>query len=64
MQIQDSMDNTQRMISLLGRLRKQMNGAVAESMATDGQAYGLNYGVRRAREIGESVRSHAASPMI
>lgn len=53
MQIQDSMDNTQRMISLLGRLRKQMNGAVAESMATDGQAYGLNYGVSIAtiREI-------------
>ncbi len=47
------MDNTQRMISLLGRLRKQMNGAVAESMATDGQAYGLNYGVSIAtiREI-------------
>lgn len=53
MQIPDSMDNTQRMISLLGRLRKQMNGAVAESMATDGQAYGLNYGVSIAtiREI-------------
>lgn len=53
MQIPDSMDNTQRMISLLGRLRKQMNGAVVESMATDGQAYGLNYGVSIAtiREI-------------
>lgn len=38
---------------MLGRLRKQMNGAVAESMATDGQAYGLNYGVSIAtiREI-------------
>ena len=47
------MDNTQRMISLLGRLRKQMNGAVSESMARDGQRYGLNYGVSIAtvREI-------------
>jgi len=41
------------MIALLGRLRKQMNGAVAETMATDGQSYGLNYGVSIAtiREI-------------
>lgn len=50
------MDNTQRMISLLGRLRKQMNGAVAESMATHGEKYGLNYGVSIAtiREIVEA----------
>ena len=47
------MDNTQRMISHLGRVRKQMNGAVSESMATDGENYGLNYGVSIAtlREI-------------
>ena len=47
------MDNTQRMIELLGLVRKQMNGAVAESMATHGQKYGLNYGVSIAtvREI-------------
>ena len=47
------MDNTQRMIALLGRIRKQMNGAVSESMARDGQKYGLNYGVSIAtiREI-------------
>lgn len=47
------MDNTQRMIALLGRVRKQMNGAVAESMSTDGENYGLNYGVSIAtlREI-------------
>ena len=47
------MDNTQRMIALLGRIRKQMNGAVTESMARDGQKYGLNYGVSIAtiREI-------------
>jgi 3-methyladenine DNA glycosylase AlkD len=47
------MDNTQRMIALLGRVRKQMNGAVSESMANDGENYGLNYGVSIAtlREI-------------
>ena len=47
------MDNTQRMITLLGRVRKQMNGAVSESMANDGENYGLNYGVSIAtlREI-------------
>mgnify|MGYP002508791427 CR=1 FL=1 len=47
------MDNTSKMIELLGRLRKQMNGAVTESMARDGQKYGLNYGVSIAtvREI-------------
>lgn len=41
------------MISLLGRIRKQMNGAVAETMNSDGQKYGLNYGVSIAtlREI-------------
>lgn len=39
------MDNTPRMIELLGRLRKQMNGAVSESMAASGESYGLNYGV-------------------
>jgi hypothetical protein len=47
------MDNTQRMIALLGRVRKEMNGAVSESMASDGENYGLNYGVSIAtlREI-------------
>lgn len=47
------MDSTQRMITLLGRMRKQMNGAVSESMAAHGQNYGLNYGVSIAtvREI-------------
>lgn len=37
----------------MGRLRKQMNGAVAESMAQHGENYGLNYGVSIAtiREI-------------
>ena len=49
------MDNTQRMIALLGKVRKQMNGAVSESMATHGQQYGLNYGVSIAtlREIAQ-----------
>ena len=47
------MDNTQRMIALLGRVRKEMNGAVSESMSNDGENYGLNYGVSIAtlREI-------------
>lgn len=38
-------DQTQKMISLLGRMRKQMNGAVADAMYYYGQRYGLNYGV-------------------
>lgn len=33
------------MVSLLGRLRKQMNGAVADAMYYYGARYGLNYGV-------------------
>ena len=37
----------------MGRVRKEMNGAVSESMAQHGQNYGLNYGVSIAtlREI-------------
>lgn len=37
----------------MGRVRKEMNGAVSESMSTDGENYGLNYGVSIAtlREI-------------
>ena len=38
-------DQTQKMISLLGLMRKQMNGAVADSMYYYGSRYGLNYGV-------------------
>ena len=33
------------MISLLGKMRKQMNGAVADAMFYYGENYGLNYGV-------------------
>lgn len=33
------------MIALLGAMRKQMNGAVADSMYYYGRKYGLNYGV-------------------
>lgn len=36
---------TSRMIQLLGALRKEMNGAVADSMYYYGENYGLNYGV-------------------
>ena len=38
-------DHTSKMISLLGKMRKQMNGAVADSMFYYGNDYGLNYGV-------------------
>ena len=38
-------DNTSRMIALLGAMRKQMNGAVADAMRYYGKKYGLNYGV-------------------
>ena len=52
------MDNTQRMISLLGRIRKQMNGAVLDTFRYYGAKYGMNYGVaihsirQRAAEVG------------
>lgn len=39
------MDNTSKMITLLGKMRKQMNGAVADAMFYYGTRYGLNYGV-------------------
>lgn len=39
------MDDTQRMIAMLSEMRRQMNGAVAESMTASGVCYGLNYGV-------------------
>ena len=38
-------DNTSKMIALLGAMRKQMNGAVADAMYYYGERYGLNYGV-------------------
>ena len=38
-------NNTSKMISLLGAMRKQMNGAVADAMYYYGTNYGLNYGV-------------------
>ena len=33
------------MVALLSRMRKEMNGAVADTMFCYGKAYGLNYGV-------------------
>lgn len=39
------MDYTSRMIRLLGTLRREMNGAVADGMYAYGHPYGLNYGV-------------------
>ena len=38
-------DLTSRMVYLLGELRREMNGAVADSMRYFGTRYGLNYGV-------------------
>ena len=38
-------DHTTRMAALLGELRREMNGAVAESMQRGAGGYGLNYGV-------------------
>ena len=52
------MDNTSRMVALLGAVRKQMNGAVLDTLRYYGADYGLNYGVaihslrETAREMG------------
>ena len=50
-----SADNTSKMIRLLSALRKEMNGAVADSMYYYGENYGLNYGVSL-----PTIRSKAA----
>lgn len=39
------MDFTSRMASLLGTMRRERNGAVADAMRFYGRPYGLNYGV-------------------
>lgn len=39
------MDDTSRMVALLGVVRKQMNGAVLDTLRYYGADYGLNYGV-------------------
>ncbi len=39
------MNHTARMAALLGELRRERNGAVAESMQRGAGGYGLNYGV-------------------
>ena len=39
------MDYTSRMVALLRELRRERNGAVADSMRYYGTPYGLNYGV-------------------
>lgn len=39
------MDYTGRMLRLLGELRRERNGAVADAMRFYGKSYGLNYGV-------------------
>ena len=39
------MDDTQRMIGLLRRLKVEMNGAVVDAMRSRGLDYPLSYGV-------------------
>lgn len=39
------MDFTSHMVALLGELRRERNGAVADAMCLCGKPYGLNYGV-------------------
>ena len=39
------MDFTSRMVALLGAMRRERNGAVADAMRCYGAPYGLNYGV-------------------
>lgn len=39
------MDDTSRMTALLGAMRRERNGAVADAMRFYGRPYGLNYGV-------------------
>ncbi len=55
------MTSTERMVALLAGMRRERNGAVADTMRYDGRRYGLNYGVSlptlrrlaRAEEQGE-----------
>ena len=54
-------NKTSQMIALLGAMRKQMNGAVADAMYYYGADYGLNYGVSlpTVRQIaGEVEKNH------
>lgn len=51
-------NNTSKMVALLGKIRKQMNGAVLDTFRYYGAKYGMNYGVAihslrdMAREMG------------
>ena len=40
-----SVDNTSRMLALLGELRRDRNGMAADAMCSYGGQYGVNYGV-------------------
>ena len=40
-----SLDNTSRMLALLGELRRDRNGMAADAMCSYGGQYGVNYGV-------------------
>ena len=61
------MNDTALMIRLLGRLKKEMNGAVAEAMQRRGLNYPLNYGVSvpTIRSIaGEYGTSHSLAMLL
>ena len=52
-------NNTSKMVALLGKIRKQMNGAMLDTFRYYGSNYGVNYGVAlhtlrdMAQEIGK-----------
>ena len=61
------MDYTARMAALLGRMRRERNGAVADAMRCYGKPCGLNYGVSlpTVRQIArEEGRDHALARLL
>ena len=58
------MDDTQRMIGLLRRLKVEMNGAVVDAMRSRGLDYPLSYGVSvpTIREIAKRTLRRMLSP--
>ena len=61
------MDTTSRMTALLGRMRRERNGAVADTMRSWGRPCGLNYGVSlpTVRQIARAEgRDHALARLL
>ena len=48
-------NNTSKMVTLLGKIRKQMNGAVLDTFRYYGAKYGTDRGSARIREICENA---------